>query len=93
MAYMSKKYQKNMLFHKFYELAVNMFSGFYETNSKHSSSYDSDNEHELEENDSIPKEDEIPLYRHDEGYWNKVIEVMTELEKERQKEMRAPVRK
>ena len=39
------------------------------------------------------KEDEISLSSQDEEYWNKVIEVMTKLEKETQNETRGPVKK
>ena len=45
-----------------------MFSRVCETNSKYSALHDSDNENQLEDNDSMPKEDEISPSSQDQDY-------------------------
>ena len=41
----------------------------------------------------MPKEDKILPSSQDQAYWNKVIEVMIELQKETQRETRGPFKK
>ena len=94
MGYMSKEYQSNKIFRKFYEPAVSMFFEFSKTTSKHSSWHNCENEHEPE--DTIlcqNKMHRMPPFRKDEEYYNKFIEVVTEIEKETRKEIRAHVKK